>query len=210
MLDVNAVEFRYPGGPMLRFELRLLPGECLVVTGPSGVGKSTLLQLIAGFQTPLTGDIRWADQSLLGCAPSQRGASFLFQSNNLFDHLSAAQNIDLGLAPNRKPTHDEIQKRDQAMRRLGIDGLQDRLPESLSGGQQQRVALARALVSDRSLVLLDEPFSALDLNSRQDALDAVKTLQQAGKSIVLVSHYPDDITYLNAQEYALSDPAQNS
>ena len=203
MLDVNAVEFRYPAGPSLRFELRLRPGECLVVTGPSGVGKSTLLQLIAGFQTPQSGDIRWADESLLGRAPSQRGASFLFQSNNLFDHLSAAQNIDLGLAPNRKPSPLDIQKRDQAMRTLGIDDLQDRLPESLSGGQQQRVSLARALVSDRPLVLLDEPFSALDLESRQDALDAVKTLQQSGKAVLLVTHHRDDITYLNAQEYAL-------
>lgn len=203
MLDVNAVEFRYSTGPMLRFELRLRPGECLVVTGPSGIGKSTLLQLIAGFQTPLAGDIRWADKSLLGRVPSQRGASFLFQSNNLFDHLSAAQNIDLGLAPNRKPAQDDIQKRDQAMRTLGIEGLQDRLPESLSGGQQQRVSLARALVSDRPLVLLDEPFSALDQESRLDALDAVKTLQQSGKAVLLVSHHPDDITYLNAREYAL-------
>ena len=203
MLDVNAVEFRYPAGPTLRFDLRLQPGECLVVTGPSGVGKSTLLQVIAGFQTPQSGDIRWAGDSLLGCAPSQRGASFLFQSNNLFDHLTAAQNVDLGLAPNRKPTHADIQKRDQAMRTLGIDGLQDRLPESLSGGQQQRASLARALVSDRPLVLLDEPFSALDLASRQDALDAVKTLQQSGKAVLLVSHHPDDITYLNAREYAL-------
>ena len=203
MLDVNAVEFRYPAGPTLRFDLRLQPGECLVVTGPSGVGKSTLLQVIAGFQTPHSGDIRWADESLLGRAPSQRGTSFLFQSNNLFDHLSAAQNVDLGLAPNRKPTHADIQKRDQAMQTLGIGGLQDRLPESLSGGQQQRVSLARALVSDRPLVLLDEPFSALDLASRQDALDAVKTLQQSGKAVLLVSHHPDDITYLNAREYAL-------
>lgn len=203
MLDVNAVEFRYPAGPLLRFECQLQPGECLVITGPSGVGKSTLLQLIAGFQTPQRGDIRWAGESLLGRAPSERGASFLFQSNNLFDHLSAAQNIDLGLAPNRKPTRVDIQRRDQAMRTLGIDGLQDRLPESLSGGQQQRVSLARALVSDRPLVLLDEPFSALDLESRQDALDAVKTLQQSGKAVLLVSHHPDDITYLNAQEYAL-------
>ena len=87
------------------------------------------------------------------------------------------------------------------MRTLGIEGLQDRLPESLSGGQQQRVSLARALVSDRPLVLLDEPFSALDLASRQDALDAVKTLQQSGKAVLLVSHHPDDITYLNAREY---------
>ena len=203
MLQIEAIRFQHPGGPELEFQTELAAGEILAVTGPSGVGKSTLLNLLAGFLAPSQGQIRWQGQSLLGLAPADRGISMLFQSHNLFDHLSAAANIDLGISPNRKPSTEQQRLRDQAMEALGIAGLQSRQPGQLSGGQQQRVALARCLISPRPLVLLDEPFSALDAASRQDALEALLTLQKQGKTLVFVTHEPQDIAVLGAQQYDL-------
>ena len=203
MLLVDALTFQYPGDRAMRFDVQLPVGGVLAVTGPSGCGKSTFLNLLAGFQKPSAGRVSWAGQDLLGRPADQRGISMLFQSHNLFDHLTAAQNIDLGSSPNRRPSAVQIQARDEAMECLGIQGLQDRLPGQLSGGQQQRVALARSLVSDRPLVLLDEPFSALDASSRADARAALLTLQSQGKTLVLVTHDPADIALLQAQQYDL-------
>ena len=203
MLLVDALTFQYPGDRAMRFDVQLPSGGVLAVIGPSGCGKSTFLNLLAGFQKPSAGRVSWAGQDLLGRPADRRGISMLFQSHNLFDHLTAAQNIDLGSSPNRRPSAVQIQARDEAMECLGIQGLQDRLPGQLSGGQQQRVALARSLVSDRPLVLLDEPFSALDASSRADARAALLTLQSQGKTLVLVTHDPADIALLQAQQYDL-------
>ena len=203
MLRVDQLSFSHTGGPSFCFDVVLDQGQCLAVMGPSGVGKSTLLNLIAGFEKPSSGALSWQGQSLLPLAPDHRGVSMLFQSHNLFDHLSAARNVDLGLSPNRAATPAQQAQRDQAFVDLGIDGLQARLPADLSGGQQQRVALARCLVSDRPLILLDEPFSALDQQTRQDAIEALKVLQARGKTLVLVTHQPQDAIALGAKVYQL-------
>ena len=206
MLQVSELCFGY-ATTEFRFDFELPAGRILAVTGPSGAGKTTLLNLLAGFETPQSGQILWSGESWLGYSPNQRGISMLFQSHNLFDHLSAAANADLGLSPNRAPTAEQVAQRDQAFEDLGIGGLQNRLPGALSGGQQQRVALARCLISPRPLILLDEPFSALDQNSRADALSALKVLQSQGKTLILVTHHLADIEALGADHYPVESPA---
>ena len=214
MLDVNNVRFSYDGnsghdsGEDFCFDLKAEIGEILVVEGASGVGKSTLLNLIAGFLTPSHGNINWNGQSILNLAPSARPLSMIFQDNNLFDHLTCRANIALGLNPSLKLDPAEWAKVDAAMEQLHIAPLKDRLPSDTSGGQQQRVALARGLVraegQGRNLLLFDEPFSALDPTTRQDCIDAVLELMSSGKMVgVMVSHDPLDAAALNARVHQL-------
>lgn len=210
MLDVNNVRFSYDGksGDEFCFNLKAEIGEILVVEGPSGVGKSTLLNLIAGFLTPSQGNISWQGESILPLAPSARPLSMIFQDNNLFDHLTCRENIALGLNPSLKLDPAEWAKIDAAMEQLHISPLKDRLPHDTSGGQQQRVALARGLVraegQARNLLLFDEPFSALDPATRQDCIDAVLQLMASGKMVgVMVSHDPQDAVALNARVHQL-------
>lgn len=208
MLRVHDLVFGYPGMRPWTFSFEVPKGESLAVVGPSGAGKSTLLNLIAGFERPQTGTVSWDGRDITHIRPSDRGVSLLSQSNHLFEHLTAAKNIDLGMAPNRRPTEAEVQARNDAMGELGIEGLQDRLVTELSGGQQQRVALARCLVSAKPIVLLDEPFSALDDDARKDAQRAVATLLQHGKTLVFVTHQLEDVGALNSEVMSLDTPAK--
>lgn len=204
MLEVIDLRFGYSESSSWTYNLVAHSGRALAIMGASGVGKSTLLNLIAGFEHPHSGVIRWQGQDLVGLSPAKRGVSLLSQGNHLFEHLTAAQNIDLGMAPNRRAAASEVQARDRAMDELGLSGLQDRVVTELSGGQQQRVALARCLVSPRPLVLLDEPFSALDVQARQDARQALRTLMQHGKTLIFSTHEAEDAQALDAQVYQLS------
>ncbi len=175
------------------FTLTLQPGELLVVIGPSGAGKSTLLDLLAGFATPESGELTLDGVDLLALPPAKRPFTTLFQSHNLFDHLSVAQNIGLGVNPKLKLTLAQKQEVEQAAHRLGLAALLERRPTELSGGQQQRVALARCLVRARPFLLLDEPFSALDPALRQEMLQEVQRLaHEAGIGVLLISHHPEE------------------
>ena len=175
------------------FTLTLRPGELLVVIGPSGAGKSTLLDLLAGFATPDSGELTLGGGDLLALPPAERPFTTLFQSHNLFEHLSVAQNIGLGVNPKLKLTPAQQQKVVQAARRLGLAELLERRPTELSGGQQQRVALARCLVRARPFLLLDEPFSALDPALRQEMLLEVQRLaHDEGIGVLLISHHPEE------------------
>ena len=170
-----------------------LSAATTAIIGPSGGGKSTLLAAVAGFLEPAAGAIRWRGQSLTGLAPGARPVSMLFQDNNLFPHLTAAQNVGLGLRPNLKLTADDHARISDAMAKVDLTGLEHRKPGALSGGQQSRVALARVLVADRPLVLLDEPFAALGPGLRAEMLGLLQAvLTQADKKIVIVTHDPQD------------------
>ena len=210
MLEVKDVTYSFTGSSMSEFffALDVRRGEIVVVSGRSGVGKSTLLNLIAGFLTPHKGKIIWQGQDLVGTSPADRPLSMIFQDDNLFDHLSCRLNVAVGLRPSLSLSKDEWHAVDAAMDELGILAVQQRRPDAISGGQQQRVALARALIraqwQDRQLLLFDEPFSALDPDTRADCIDRVKHLVASkNMAALMVSHNPDDASALNAVEITL-------
>ena len=192
MLTFEQVELRQ-GDFRLTADLTLHFGTFTALIGPSGAGKSTLLAAVAGFLLPESGRISWVGHDMTGKAPGDRSVAMLFQDNNLFPHLTVAQNIGLGLRPDLKLTGEEQERVAAAMEKVGLAGMDHRKPAALSGGQQSRVALARVLVSDRDLVLLDEPFAALGPALKDEMLDLVKTqLTALGRTVVMVTHDPAD------------------
>ncbi len=164
-------------------------GELLALLGPSGCGKTTTLRLIAGFDFPDTGAIRIDGVDISHLPPNRRGLGMVFQNYSLFPHLSIAENIGFGL----KMAGVARQERDAAVARMlemiRLPGYGDRRIGQLSGGQQQRVALARALVTNPSVLLLDEPLGALDKNLREGMQFELRRLQrQLGITSVMVTH----------------------
>ena len=166
----------------------------VAIIGPSGAGKSTLLGAVGGFVDVPEGRIFWQEQELTNKPPGTRPVAMLFQDNNLFPHLSVAQNIGLGTSPSLRLSDNDKEMVKQAIARVGLAGYEARLPSELSGGQQSRVALARVLVQDRPLLLLDEPFAALGPALRQDMLDLVSDLvSETGATLLMVTHAPEDV-----------------
>jgi len=164
-------------------------GERIAVIGPSGAGKSTLLALIAGFLAPRAGRITWQGRDLGPLAPGDRPISILFQDQNLFAHLTLAQNLGFGLSPNLRLRPDDNAKIDAALARVGLAGLGARKPGQLSGGQQSRAALARALLRARPILLLDEPFAALGPALKSEMLTLVREVADTtGALTLLVTH----------------------
>ena len=201
MLDVQNLAFSRSGDLHFHYEFQVQPAEILAIQGPSGVGKTTLLDLIAGFETQDGGSISWQGKAFHNEMPWDRPVTTVFQSDNLFDHLTSARNVSIGITG----TSLSQQGLDSAFVELGIDGLQTRLPSQISGGQQQRVALARALLRDQPMLLLDESFSALDWNMRTGCFDALKDLcNTRGMSVLLVSHDDRDAAYLGCKIMRLS------
>lgn len=160
MIDLDLI-FNYENSPM-HFALQVEQGERLAIIGESGAGKSTLLNLIAGFETPASGQILLNHCDHTQTQPAERPVSMLFQDNNLFPHLTVAQNIGLALAPSLLLNATQQQQVREIAEKMGIESLFSRRADQLSGGQKQRVALARTLLRDKPILLLDEPFSALD------------------------------------------------
>lgn len=173
--------------------LDLPKGEIVIMTGPSGSGKTTLLTLIGALRTVPDGSLKVLGRDIVGMGRSQlvdvrRNIGFIFQAHNLFDSLSAAQNVEMAveLAPNWR------EKRRQAVAILTQLGLSDRVdykPKALSGGQKQRVAIARALVNQPPLILADEPTAALDKKSGRDVVTLMQQLAKSeGRTILMVTH----------------------
>jgi thiamine transport system ATP-binding protein len=181
------------GDFQLDADLTVPTGAICAIVGPSGAGKSTLLNVIAGFFAAAEGRVLWHGAPLDGLPPGDRPASIVFQDNNLFPHLTAFQNVALGLRPSLKLAPGETAAVENALSRTGLAGLGARLPGELSGGQQSRVALARVLVRGKPLLLLDEPFSALGPALRTEMLDLVREVAaETGATVLMVSHDPDD------------------
>jgi thiamine transport system ATP-binding protein len=204
MLEAEHLRFTHPGATR-QFDLSFVakPGEITAVNGQSGAGKSTLLDLIAGFLEPSAGRLMLDGQDLLPLPPEQRPISILFQSETLFEHLSAYQNLELGLP---RGAVDRQQKIVAALTEVGLPGVLKQRADTLSGGEKQRVALARTLLRDRPVLLLDEPFSALDDDTRGTIRTLVKSLTERHRWItLLVSHHVDDVEALATRRYQLRD-----
>lgn len=174
-------------------DLSIPAGEFVSILGPSGCGKTTTLNMIAGFSDPSSGDIRIRGQSQLGVPPEKRGIGLVFQNYALFPHMTVAENVAFGLKMKgcpRDKTEAEVQS---ALKRVHLEGLEQRYPKELSGGQQQRTALARAIAPKPSLLLLDEPLSNLDLKLREAMRIELKEIQEElGMTFIYVTHDQDE------------------
>jgi putative spermidine/putrescine transport system ATP-binding protein len=169
--------------------LDIAPGELVALLGPSGCGKTTLLRAIAGFVTPSRGDVRFDSESVLALSAGQRRVGIMFQNYALFPHMTADENIAYGLEARKLPRPVIRAKVDELVRLVHLQDMRRRYPRELSGGQQQRVALARALATEPRVLLLDEPFAALDKNLRLDMQIEIRSLQrQFGITTILVTH----------------------
>ena len=178
----------------MTFDLQVAGGERIAIIGPSGAGKSTLLNLIAGFVLPTQGNIWLNGVNHTRSAPYERPVSMLFQENNLFPHLTVQQNLALGLKTSLKLTALEQDQIERVADAVGLTSFLSRLPNSLSGGQKQRVALARCLLRDKPILLLDEPFSALDPELRMDMLNLIDELcHSKNLTLLLVTHQPSEL-----------------
>lgn len=193
MLQLNELRFAYPGDlKSYRFGAEIAAGRILAVTGPSGCGKSTLLNLVAGFERPRSGTIELEGKDIAQLPPDQRPVSILFQADNLFEHLTAGANLGLALRHRSKTTHS--QRIEQALADVDLAGFSAHKADTLSGGQKQRIALARTLLLDRPVLLLDEPFAALDLSNADKLRELVARLvREQNWHTILVSHDPRDL-----------------
>lgn len=192
MLELRNIQVTR-GDFSLQANLTVEAGTRNAVIGASGSGKSTLLSVIAGFLAPKAGRVLWNGVDLTDIAPGKRPISILFQDQNLFPHLTASQNVGLGLRPDLRL--DDLQREQVAkvLSQVGLDGLSDRRPANLSGGQQSRVALARVLLRARPLLLLDEPFAALGPALKSEMLALLHQIaDDMGTTVLMVTHDPDD------------------
>jgi thiamine transport system ATP-binding protein len=181
----------------LHFDCAIRQGEIVAITGASGSGKSTLLNIVAGFETPDAGVIEILGENVASRDPADRPVSVIFQEHNLFSHLDVATNIALGIDPALRLGVKERGKVASALMRVGLEGFGKRLPPTLSGGERQRVALARALVRRKPVLLLDEPFAALDPGLRSGMTSLLLDLHaQEGNTMLVVTHHPDDVRAL--------------
>lgn len=192
MLTLNKLTYLYEHLPM-RFDVNIEAGERVAILGPSGAGKSTLLSLTAGFLAPSNGQIVLNGEDHSQTPPAKRPVSMLFQENNLFSHLTVRQNMGLGLNPGLKLSAAQQQELVDIAQQVGLEDCLDRLPSQLSGGQRQRVALARCLLRRQPILLLDEPFSALDPALRSEMLNLLdKVCFERNLTLLMVSHNLDD------------------
>ncbi len=190
-VELDGVSKRYGSATAVAdVSVSIRDGEFFTLVGPSGCGKTTTLRLIAGFETPTTGTVRFAGEDVRGVGPEDRNVGVVFQNYALFEHMSVAENVAYGLKfadPPRGLSRNE--RVAELLELVDLEGLGDRDPTALSGGQQQRVSIARALAPDPALLLLDEPMSALDARLRQRLRREIRSIQtELGVTTVYVTH----------------------
>jgi len=173
--------------------LEVADKELFVLLGSSGSGKSTILRMIAGLSEPTSGRILLHERDVTNLSPQQRNTGFVFQNYSIFRHMTVAENVEFGLRIRKTPKDERARRREQLLELVGLSGLGARYAHQLSGGQQQRVALARALVYEPNVLLLDEPFGALDVKIRSQLRRSLKEIQQRlGVTTILVTHDQDE------------------
>jgi sulfate transport system ATP-binding protein len=190
MITVEQVEKHYGDFHALKgIDLEIESGSLTALLGPSGSGKSTLLRVIAGLEVPSSGRVILDGRDVTQLAPQQRGIGFVFQHYAAFKHMTVRDNVAFGLKIRKKPKAEIKAKVDELLAVVGLDGYQQRYPSQLSGGQRQRMALARALAIEPAVLLLDEPFGALDAKVRAELRSWLRRLHdEVHVTTVLVTH----------------------
>jgi iron(III) transport system ATP-binding protein len=164
-------------------------GSLTTILGPSGCGKTTTLRMIAGLESPTSGQIIMDGKDVTTLGPADRNVSMMFQSYALFPHMNVVENVMYGLKMSGIAKTTAQSRASDALKNVGLVGYNDRLPSELSGGQQQRVALARALVLEPAVLLFDEPLSNLDARLRREMREEIRSLQQRlGLTVAYVTH----------------------
>jgi len=187
--DVHAV---------VSLDLDVRPGEFFAMLGPSGSGKTTVLRLIAGFERADFGQIFLGDQDVTTQPPYERPVNTVFQDYALFPHMSIAQNVGYGLRTRKIPKAVIATKVAEALERVQLPGVGERMPHQLSGGQRQRIALARALILEPRVLLLDEPLGALDKQLRDEMQFELKRIQrEVGITFIFVTHDQEEALTLS-------------
>lgn len=193
-IRIEDVSKRFSAFPALdQVSLRIEEGEFVALVGPSGSGKTTLLRLIAGLDFPDSGLIRFGDKDVTSTPAAKRGIGFVFQHYALFNHMTVERNIAFGLdilSRKMRPSRDVIRARvAELLRLVHLPGYEKRYPTQLSGGQRQRVALARALARNPTILLLDEPFGALDARVRRELRRSLLEIHgEVGVTSIFVTH----------------------
>src|SRR6187455_1445418 len=189
-ITLDQVTKRYQGVPVVNdVSIEIGDGEFFVLLGPSGSGKSTLLRAIAGLTGVDHGRISLHGRDVTHIGARDRGVGLVFQNYALFRHMSVADNIEFGLRVRRVKAADRRERRKELLKLVALEGMDERLPGQLSGGQQQRVAVARALAHKPQVLLLDEPFGALDAKIREELRRTIRSVQrELGITTVLVTH----------------------
>ncbi len=192
MLKIENINYKYENMNMC-FNFDAYKGEVTAILGQSGAGKSTLLSLISGFISPHLGDIKIDGKSILKQEIHQRDVSILFQENNLFAHLNLHDNIALGVNTKLKLNKNEEKELYNLAKKFQIENILYQLPSEVSGGQKQRAALCRTILREKSVLLLDEPFSALDEELKDELLSLIKELsEKQNLCVLMVTHSKDD------------------
>jgi putative spermidine/putrescine transport system ATP-binding protein len=191
-VEVRMEDLSRSYGPVValnKLNLTLAPGELVALLGPSGCGKTTALRLVAGLEEANSGRVVFGGKDVTGLPASKRDVGMVFQAYSLFPHMTAMQNVAFGLTLRRKTADERRRRAGEMLELVGLSGYADRYASQLSGGQQQRVALARALAIEPTVLLLDEPLSALDAKVRSRLRDEIRRVQlEIGITTLFVTH----------------------
>jgi len=189
-----------------RVSIDIAKGEVFALLGSSGCGKTTLLRMLAGFETPTSGSILLEGRDLAGLPPYERPMNMMFQSYALFPHLSVWENIAFGLRRDGMPTAEMRDRVDAMLRLVQLGRFATRKPHQLSGGQQQRVALARSLAKKPQLLLLDEPLGALDKKLREETqIELANIIEEVGVTCVMVTHDQEEAMTMASRIAVMSE-----
>ncbi len=207
MLKITNLTYEYKdANEVYEYSMSVQAGEIVAMVGQSGSGKSTLLDLIAGFLNASSGSIELGDIDLTHIGVEKRPITILFQNHNLFEHLSVQKNILLGVSKVLKDNIEDVNKVQEILREVGLEKYKHTLASSLSGGQQQRVALARVLIRQEPILLLDEPFTGLDLDTRIQMLDLVKKITiENHLHTIMVTHDMQDAKRIANRVYKVQN-----
>ena len=208
-LEIRQVAKRFGDVPVLdRVDLDVADGCTTALLGPSGSGKSTLLRIVAGLEQPDRGEVHIGDENVSGRPPHHRDVGFVFQDQALFPHLDVAANVGFGLRMHGVDRGERRRRVAEALELVGLAGFEHRDPATLSGGEAQRVALARALAPEPAVLLLDEPFAALDQLLRERLLLELRSLfESLSVTVVAVTHDPTEAGALGQEVAVLLDGA---